>query len=452
MSPTETRSPPPEEQAGQTMSVVEALTMAMTIHREGRYLEAGAIYRQILAAIPDCVDALAFLGVAEHQAGRTERALEHLDRALTLEPDHVDALSNRGSVHRSLRHLDRAEADYRRALELRPDDTVTLGNLGTVLRARGDLEGAVAMYRAVLARKSDQASTWQNLASALDALKRGAEAVEAYREAARLSPQSASMFFDFGIALCMQGHFDEATEMYRRCLALEPGHPRARHLLAACTGEGAPARASDDYVRAEFDSFADKFDEILANLEYRGPEIVGQAVEEIASQLPPQASVLDAGCGTGLCVPHLRALASRLVGVDLSAGMVELARKRGGYDELVVDELTAYLRHHARAYDLVVSADTLVYFGDLTEVIGAAAGSLRPGGFVIVTLERFEPREAEADFRLQNHGRYCHTRSYVSRVLQQAGFVDVVIGEISSRKEVEKPVPGFVVRGRLAVT
>jgi len=452
MSSTETRNPQPEEERGQTMSVAEALTMAIAIHREGRYVEAGAIYRQILAALPDCADALAFLGVAEHQAGRAAQALEHLDRALALEPDHVDALSNRGSVHRSLRHLDQAESDYRRALELRPDDAVIQDNLGTVLRARGDLEGAVAMYRAVLARKPDQASTWQNLASALEALKRGTEAVEAYREAARLSPQSASMFFGFGLALSMQGHCEEATEMYRRCLALAPGHPRARHLLAACTGEEAPVRAPDEYVRAEFDHFADTFDEILANLEYRGPAIVGQAVEEIAHQLPPQAAVLDAGCGTGLCVPHLRALAGRLVGVDLSAGMVELARKRGGYDELVVDELTAYLRSHARAYDLVVSADTLVYFGDLTEVIPAAAGSLRPGGFLVVTLERAAPGEAEAGFRLQPHGRYCHTRSYVSRVWQQAGFVDVVIGEISSRKEVEEPVPGFVVRGRLAVT
>jgi len=434
---------------GTTMTLAEALALAVSTHREGRFEEAASIYKQILDVDPDNVDALHFLGVAVHQVGRAKAALGFLDRALELAPDHPDALSNRGNVHRSMSNLDQAEADYRHALELRPDDPNIMGNLGTVLRGRGDLEGAITMYRAVIAKKPDHASTWQNLASALDALERRTEAVAAYREAARLAPGSADFFRDMGVALYLDGHLEEAAEMYRRCLALAPDDPRALHLLAAATGQGAPGRASDGFVRAEFDHFAPRFDTKLAALEYRGPTLVAQAVEEIAAELPPRPAVLDAGCGTGLCAPLLRPRAGRLVGVDLSPGMIEEARKRGGYDELVIGELTAYLREHAKAYDLVVSADTQVYFGDLGQVVPAMAGTLKPGGFLIFTLERSEPGEAQAGYHLHPHGRYSHTHEYVSGLLLAAGFIDAAIAEVSSRKESEVPVPGWLVRARL---
>jgi predicted TPR repeat methyltransferase len=446
MSATKAGSPPPAEGEDTRMTLGEALALAVAKHRDGRYPEAAAIYQQILGVDPDNVDALHFLGVAELQAGRAADALAHLDRALALAPDHPDALSNRGNVHRTLRNLDAAEADYRRALALRPDDANTLGNLGTVLRARGDLPGAVAVYRSVLAQRPDHATAWQNLAAALDGLGQRSEAVAAYREAARLSPESADLFRDLGVALYLDGHLQEAVEMYRRCLALAPDDPRALHLLAAATGQDTPARASDDYVRAEFDHFAARFDAKLAALDYRGPAIVAEAVAAVAPALPPRPAVLDAGCGTGLCAPLLRPHAGTLVGVDLSAAMVEQARQRGGYDELVVGELTEFLREHPGAYDLVVSADTLVYFGDLTAVIAATAHALRPRGALVFTLERSVPALAPAGYRLHPHGRYSHTGPYVAGVLGAAGFVDTAISEISARKETEVPVPGWLVR------
>lgn len=445
-SNTEERENPQGE--SETMSLEAALSLGVEKQREGRLKEAAYIYLQILAAVPDNVDALHLLGVAEHQAGCSESALKLIGRALALAPEHADALGNRGNVLQSLRRLDEAEADYRRALDLRPDDANTLSNLGTVLRARGDLEGAVAMFRKVIAHKPDHAPAWQNLGGALQTLERGPEALEAFREAARLAPESADMFVDLGAALYGDGRIQEAAEMYRRCLALSPNEARAKHLLAACGETSAPVRASDDYVRAVFDHYAPTFDTSLVRLEYRGPQLVAQAVDEIASVLPAKPVVLDAGCGTGLCGPLVRARAGVLVGVDLSAGMVALARERGVYDELVVEELTSYLRGHASSYDLIISADTLVYFGDLQEILVAAAAALRPGGALIFTLEYADPGEAPAGYRLNPHGRYSHTRGYVAELFADAGLVEPEIREISTRKESKQWVPGWLVRAQ----
>ena len=97
--------------------------------------------------------------------------------------------------------------------------------------------------------------------------------------------------------------------------------------------------------------------------------------------------MLDAGCGTGLCGPLLVPYARRLIGVDLSEGMLALAKEKHVYDALIKGELTDHMRAQPAAFDVIVSADTLVYFGDLESVVGAAAGALRPNGLFIFTLE-----------------------------------------------------------------
>jgi predicted TPR repeat methyltransferase len=215
-------------------------------------------------------------------------------------------------------------------------------------------------------------------------------------------------------------------------------------MLAACGGAQAPSRADDDYVRKVFDGFADSFDEqLLKNLNYRAPQVLVEALSKKLPAADGTLDILDAGCGTGLCAPLLRPYAKRLVGVDLSGGMVEKARLRGGYEELEVAELTGYLQTHPSAYDIVFSADTLVYFGELQDVLNAAHSALRVGGWLAFSLEAAEGDDDLVE--LSPSGRYRHTRQYVERVLASAGFADVCIGMDMLRKENGQPVMGWVV-------
>ena len=59
---------------------------------------------------------------------------------------------------------------------------------------------------------------------------------------------------------------------------------------------------------------------------YAGMRAISGALLDGALPSASRPRILDAGCGTGLCGPLLRPLAARLVGVDLSEKMVELAR------------------------------------------------------------------------------------------------------------------------------
>jgi predicted TPR repeat methyltransferase len=240
---------------------------------------------------------------------------------------------------------------------------------------------------------------------------------------------------------------EEATQVYRDWLMREPDNPIPRHMLAACGGAEAPARADDAYVRDVFDGFADSFDEqLLKNLNYRAPEVLIEALGKVLPAPAARLDVLDAGCGTGLCAPLIRPQACRLVGVDLSSGMVDKARIRGGYDELAVAELTEYLQARHAAYDVVLSADTLVYFGELMAVLSAAYAALRAGGWVAFTLEALDGDEDRTE--LSASGRYRHTRRYVERVLQSVGYENVRIDSDTLRKEGGQWVAGWVVLAR----
>jgi predicted TPR repeat methyltransferase len=214
-------------------------------------------------------------------------------------------------------------------------------------------------------------------------------------------------------------------------------------MLTAYTAEEAPPRAADDYVREEFDRFAESFDDKLSSLNYRAPQLVGEAVARHHSAPDGSLVVLDVGCGTGLGGLLLRPYAARLSGVDLSPEMLARARDRGVYDDLAEMELVAYLGGHPRAFDLVTVIDTFVYFGDLAPPLAACAAALRPGGSLAFTVEAAP--EPQTTFRLDRSGRYVHGREYVESCLDRAGFGRREIDSVALREEGGQPVGGLLV-------
>jgi predicted TPR repeat methyltransferase len=159
--------------------------------------------------------------------------------------------------------------------------------------------------------------------------------------------------------------------------------------------------------------------------------------------------IFDAGCGTGLCAQYVAPFARQLVGVDLTREMLERAAVRGGYDELVLGELVAFLDTRRKSCDVLISADTLCYFGSLEEFAAAASRCVVPGGWVVFTVEAHDAEASEPDYRLHHHGRYSHRRDYVESAMLNAGFVELSLREVTLRLERGKPVRGWLTRARV---
>jgi predicted TPR repeat methyltransferase len=396
------------------LTVEQALAAAINLQRNKHLPQAEAIFQAVLEADPDSPDAHHFLGVLRHQQGRRDEAATLIQRAVDLCPTYADAYNNLGNVLRALQRYPEAMDAFDRAVEHGP-------NL---------------------------AEAHMNRAGLLRRCNRLPEAVAAYRRAVELKPDLAQAHFHLGNALYMMGLIEEAADAFANWHQIEPDNPVARHMAAACGAGLPPERASDGYVRQAFDAFAEGFDEKMQSLHYGAPDLVAAAV---AARYEPRAQldVLDAGCGTGLCAPLLAPFARHLTGVDLSAGMVDKARARGGYHDLVVAELTAFLTNGPPArYDLIVSADTLVYFGSLDDVLRGAAASLRPGGHLVFTVEAADGDDGDG-FVLNPHGRYAHREPYVRDVLGRAAGLEVLeVAREPLRMEMGQPVRGLIVTAR----
>jgi predicted TPR repeat methyltransferase len=424
----------------------ETLNRAIAAHQKGDLATAERLYRQVLGLSLAQPDALHYLGVLQHQRGHSDEAVELIRTALAAVPEYPDAWNNLGNVHKECGRLAEAEGCYRKALACAPTHDNARINLAIVLEAQDRLQEALVVYQQVLERAPHNAHAHWIFGLFLfqhpTALAQVEEAVVQFRRAVELGANHLTVLRDLGVALYALGRRDEACDVYREWLAREPDNPVPRHMLAASGGAAAPARADDAYVRDTFDGFAASFDEQLVHhLDYRAPKVLADALQEVLPTAAATLDVLDAGCGTGLCGPFLRPHARRLTGVDLSGGMLARARQRGGYDELAEAELTAYFAEHADAWDVIVSADTLVYFGDLRPVIAAAYSALRAGGWFAFSLEA----TGGDGFELSASGRYRHGRAYVERALREAGFTAIDIRADSLRKEAGQPVASFVV-------
>jgi len=130
--------------------------------------------------------------------------------------------------------------------------------------------------------------------------------------------------------------------------------------------------------------------------------------------------------------------------------MLQQASVLGIYEELVEDELVAFMQSRPTTFDLVVSADTLVYFGALESVIDAARTTLTPGGLFAFSVELMEGPGSDG-FRLRDSGRYCHAESYVESCLTNAGFRVSEKEAAPIRIEVNRPVIGLLVVATLAL-
>ena len=220
-----------------------------------------------------------------------------------------------------------------------------------------------------------------------------------------------------------------------------PHDQEAVFLLRAHQGEWADA-APPESVRRLFDRYAPEFDEHLTQLGYRAPqEVVACLAGALAGRTGYRCA--DLGCGTGLVGPLVRAHVGHLVGVDLSPGMLAVASGRACYDELVEGELVAFLRERPASFDVLVSADTLNYLGDLRPVFATARAALSGGGLFVFTLEAGDDLSV-IGYRLNDTGRFKHDPGDVERLLGHAAFAAVVERAVL-RREGNDEVTGLIV-------
>ncbi|MGA7595749.1 MAG: tetratricopeptide repeat protein [Gallionella sp.] len=428
----------------QQLSVDEAFEIAFSCHMKGDLEQAKSTYLMILEALPEEPRSLHFLGILLHKEERSDLAVQCVRRSIELFPESPGWRNDLGNMLAERGDTEAAEHEFENAIDLQPDNPMFWNNLGAMQERSGKTNEAQLSFRKAIAIDPYFGDALSNLANSLNREGKELEAAEFHCRAFVLEPTHDKPKSMLGIAYYKLGRLAEAAEVYREWMSEEPDNPIPRHLFAACSGEAVPTRASDAYVEKHFDKLAAKFDANLKNLAYSGPEMIAGALAKIDSPAE-NWTVLDAGCGTGLAARKLSPYAMKLTGVDISSAMLAEAKKGGLYHELVKCEVTSYLAAHPGCFDLIVAADTLIYFGALEELFASAFSALCPGGYFIFTVEQAAVDEA---FRLNPHGRYCHGKNYLASTLLKVGFELLAMDSGVVRVEFGNPVDGLTISAR----
>lgn len=412
---------------------------------QNRLSQARQAYENGLSIAPQNPSLHYNLGVTRRRMDDIDEAIACFRTALRYQPDYAQAHFSLGNAFRDRGETTEAEREYETAVRLRPDYADALCNLGALRAARNDLAGAVECFQAALTGSPKHIFALKNASLMYHKLGRHPEGVATAFRALEITPDDMMLHYHMGemlYALIRAGSREAAQRHAAAWVKAFPNNPVARHMAAAASGGGTPDRADDAYVKETFDRFANDFERVLGDLGYNVPQMLTDAA---FARLGDRAGlvVLDAGCGTGLCGPLLKPRALKMVGVDLSAGMLAKARQRGIYDELGEAELGAYLAGCPHRFDLTVAADVLCYFGDLQPVLSALAAKTAARGLIAFTVEK-APDQASG-YVLNPTGRYAHAAEYVRSALLGAGLNPVMLEERAGREEMGQPVPCFLV-------
>lgn len=406
---------------------------------------AQEICRGVLREEPENAAAWHLCGVAHAQQSSLEEATECFQNSTKFAPTNALYHYNLARTYKSLGQLEGAIKSYRQAIAHKSDFLEAHLNLANALIDAADNPAAIECFRDLLEFFPDSSDAHYNFANLLQDIGSFDESIEHYQSSIKLNPYQSAARENLGRALTDAGRLDEAQQTWQAWLEFDPENAVARHMVASTSGKEIPDRCDDDCIRETFnEDFSKNFDRQLAQLQYRAPELIGDLAKAIWAG-KANCDVLDAGCGTGLCGQYVRPLARKLVGVDLSEDMLAEARKRQEYDELTACELTGYLASHPDSFDLIVSADTLCYFGRLTDVLAAAHSSLTAAGALIFTVEQGEFEDHTQGFELGHQGRYRHAESYVRQILADTGFSSIDIAREVLRKERGRFVSGLLV-------
>jgi len=261
-----------------------------------------------------------------------------------------------------------------------------------------------------------------------------------------LAPDEPKLQLKLGELAHIVGQRLVARAAYERYFATRPDDAEAALILTALHDDTPPPRASDACITQLYGYFADYYDRNMrGELRYRGPELLRSALSQSLDS-PAGLRILDLGCGTGLMGQAVKPWAARLVGVDLSPAMLTRAAERNVYDELIEAELTVWLAREPReTFDVIAICDTLIYFGDLRQVLPKLKRHLAPGGLVGFTVERGE----QEPFKLTDSGRFSHHQAHLQAVAAEAGFQTLSQKARIMRQEYGESVIGWVtvVRG-----
>jgi len=161
---------------------------------------------------------------------------------------------------------------------------------------------------------------------------------------------------------------------------------------------------------------------------YRARRRVLQALIERVVTPPPEARILEVGCGTGHNLPML-ARFGKVDAIEVDAEARAFAEKRTGraISSAPLPTLHGIARGH---YDLVAALDVVEHIDDDRAAVAALAACLKPGGKLLLTVPAHQWMWSAHD--VLNHHKRRYSKRGLARLIESSPLKLQAIGYFNS--------------------
>lgn len=421
---------------------IEYLKLAGNIsHEQHEYRQAEKYFKNVLALNNNDFLTMSNLASTLKEMNKTDEAEKYFEQSLKTNNNQPDTLTNYGLLKLACGNIKEAINLHKKSLGRNPQNETAIYNLAHALREDGSTEDSIKIYNELLRISPNNIKALCDLAQILIKLKKHQDALLLLKKAESISPGDETTNLYLGITYKHTKDYESAKEHLQKAYTINPKNGFASYHLATLSDDFSISKAPYDYIENLFDEYAEEFDHHLAKqLQYKMPELVGSMVNNYIDT-SNKYNILDLGCGTGLTGIHLKDIADKMVGIDLSGKMLERAKLKNVYDELIKTGIDQYYETCVFKPDIVVSADVFIYIGDIDSIFCNTAQIITKNGLFVFTTE--DDPDCES-FKLRESSRFAHNESYIRKLAGKYDFKIIKNQQTVIRLENKKPVDGQV--------
>ncbi|RZU39402.1 tetratricopeptide repeat protein [Edaphobacter modestus] len=203
------------------------LTLAISHHKAGTFVQAATLYRELLVAEPHNADALHLLGVLMHQIGQSKVATELIGYAIQINSQYAPYHNNLGNALHAIGDIAGARRSFERSITLDSRTSSTYVNLGNLENSQEDWGAAKKNFQAALRYSPASFDALFGLANLMMAKDETAAAIRWYKKAVSGEPHSIAALNALGNALLSSGDQEGAKTNYLAAAECAPSHPDA---------------------------------------------------------------------------------------------------------------------------------------------------------------------------------------------------------------------------------
>lgn len=405
------------------------LNLAWLTHQKSDYQTAIEYAKKSHELNPFCADTNYILGFLYYNISDYQQSLNYSLEVIKFNPNHVQNLLILANIYSSQQNFSQAEKHYKRIIELKPKSFEAHHNYAEMLYRQNRIPEALEEYRSAILINPKSSSASNNLGVILKDTADYDEALGLFFNALTLTPSSEETSINIAETLVLLSRIDyqKSCKIASNWLKSYPKNIFAIQTNAALKGE--KIENNQIYVERLFDNFADNYELVMQNLDYSAP----LAIQSVAGDIC--GTVADLGCGTGLVGQAVKSVQNQIIGVDISANMLQVAAQKNIYKELIKSDIISFLQLR-KDYDWIIAADVVGYLGDLTQFIQLC--------FPKKLIFSIEIDNNIKDYQLDATSRYKHNPEYINNLLIKAGYKDINTQKIKLRNENNTPVDAMV--------